>query len=82
MRREKEGGTEVSLRVAYLLPEQLRQYVGPVGVWGDVNDILQENLEMMKVGRLFHADHIESHFRKSLAYHDEVICTSAYHKWT
>ncbi|EIE18215.1 hypothetical protein COCSUDRAFT_60416 [Coccomyxa subellipsoidea C-169] len=47
--REKEGGTEVSLRVAYLLPEQLHQYVGPVGVWGDVNDILQENLDMMKV---------------------------------
>lgn len=82
MRREKEGGTEVSLRVAYLLPEQLRQYVGPVGVWGDVNDILQENLEMMKVGRLFHAAHNNSHTWKSLAYHDEMICTSAYHKWT
>ncbi len=49
-RREKDGGTEVNLRVAYLLPEQLRQYVGPVGVWGDINDILQENLEVMKVG--------------------------------
>ncbi len=50
MCREKDGGTEVNLRVAYLLPEQLRQYVGPVGVWGDINDILQENLEVMKVG--------------------------------
>ncbi|BDA47792.1 hypothetical protein COCOBI_11-0490 [Coccomyxa sp. Obi] len=46
--KEKDGGTEVNLRVAYLLPEQLRQYVGPVGVWGDINDILQENLEVMK----------------------------------
>jgi len=32
-----------------MLPEQLRQYVGPVGVWGDVNDILLENLQSMKV---------------------------------
>ena len=47
--REKDGGTEVALRVAYLLPEQLREFVGPVGVWGDVNDILQENLDAMKV---------------------------------
>ena len=48
--REKDGGTEVALRVAYMLPEQLREYVGPVGVWGDVNDILEENLAAMKVG--------------------------------
>ena len=47
--REKDGGTEVALRVAYMLPEQLREYVGPVGVWGDVNDILEENMAAMKV---------------------------------
>ena len=46
---EKEGGTEVILRVAYSLPDNLSSYVGPVGVWGDVNDILQENLICMKV---------------------------------
>lgn len=39
----------MNLRVSYLLPENLRSYVGPVGVWGDVNDILQENLLVMKV---------------------------------
>lgn len=39
----------VNLRVAYSLPENLSSYVGPVGVWGDVNDILQENLICMKV---------------------------------
>lgn len=50
--REKDGGTEVALRVAYLLPEQLREFVGPVGVWGDVNDILQENLDDMKVSKM------------------------------
>ena len=56
--REKDGGTEVALRVAYLLPEQLREFVGPVGVWGDVNDILQENLEAMKVSTVpTNADH-------------------------
>jgi len=46
---EVEHGTEVTLRVSYCLPENLRSYVGPVGVWGDVNDILQENLVCMKV---------------------------------
>ena len=46
---EVERGTEVTLRVSYRLPENLRSYVGPVGVWGDVNDILQENLVCMKV---------------------------------
>lgn len=39
----------MQLRVAYHLPEPLREFVGPVGVWGDVNDILQENLANMKV---------------------------------
>jgi hypothetical protein len=32
-----------------MLPEQLRDFVGPVGVWGDVNDILTENMQSMKV---------------------------------
>ena len=38
--------------MAYLLPEQLREFVGPVGVWGDVNDILRENLDAMKVSTM------------------------------
>lgn len=47
--RKTEGqAILVSLRVAYLMPENLRQYVGPVGVWGDVNDILTEGLLTMK----------------------------------
>ena len=39
----------MNLRVSYALPENLMSHVGPVGVWGDVNDILQENLILMKV---------------------------------
>ena len=39
----------MNLRVAYSLPANLSSYVGPVGVWGDVNDILQENLICMRV---------------------------------
>ena len=39
----------MNLRVAYNLPDNLASYVGPVGVWGDVNDILQENLICMRV---------------------------------
>ena len=38
--------------MAYHLPEQLREFVGAVGVWGDVDDILQENLANMKVRTL------------------------------
>lgn len=80
-RREKDGGTEVNLRVAYLLPEQLRQYVGPVGVWGDINDILQENLAVMKVGmnntrpsqRLLQ-EHIRLYWRAMLL--KNGLCTS------
>ena len=49
---EVDDGTEVNLRVSYAVPENLMSHVGPVGVWGDVNDILQENLILMKVGRL------------------------------
>lgn len=44
-----EDGTEVNLRIAYCLCAQLREFVGPVGVYGDVNDILKENMEKMKV---------------------------------
>ena len=39
----------MTLRLGYLLPENLMYYVGPVGVWGDVNDILLENMLTMKV---------------------------------
>ena len=39
----------VSLRVAYLLPSNLLHYVGPAGVWADINDILNQGLETMKV---------------------------------
>ena len=46
---EKEGATEVTLRVAYFLPNNLKDFVGPVGVWGDVEDILRENMSKMKV---------------------------------
>ena len=46
---EKEGATEVTLRVAYFLPNNLKEFVGPVGVWGDVEDILHENMSKMKV---------------------------------
>ena len=47
--REKDGGTEVNLRIAYALCAQLKEFVGPVGVYGDVNDILTDNLKTMKV---------------------------------
>lgn len=35
--------------MGYLLPANLLHYVGPVGVWGDVNDILIDGMEEMKV---------------------------------
>ena len=41
--------TKLSLRVAYQMPANLDLYVGPAGVWGDVNDILQSGLYVMKV---------------------------------
>lgn len=46
--REKDGGTEVNLRIAYALCAQLKEFVGPVGVYGSVNDILNENMVVMK----------------------------------
>lgn len=30
------------------MPANLDMYVGPAGVWGDVNDILQSGLHVMK----------------------------------
>ena len=39
----------MNLRIAYTMCTQLKHYVGPVGVYGDVNDILSVNLEKMKV---------------------------------
>ena len=41
--------SKLSLRVAYQMPANLDLYVGPAGVWGDVNDILQSGLDVMKV---------------------------------
>lgn len=37
------------MRVAYLLPDNLMHYVGPVGVWADIEDIIQDGLQIMKV---------------------------------
>lgn len=48
--------------MSYMLPEPLQQFVGPVGVWGDVNDILTENLEVMKVHGTFEFQIIVSAF--------------------
>ena len=42
--------SKLSLRVAYQMPANLDLYVGPAGVWGDINDILQSGLYVMKVG--------------------------------
>lgn len=42
-------GSKLVLRVAYLLPENLMHYVGPAGVWADVNEILSQGLHKMKV---------------------------------
>ena len=39
----------MNLRLAYALCAQLKTFVGPVGVYGDVNDILMENMDNMKV---------------------------------
>ena len=41
--------SRLSLRVGYQMPANLDMYVGPAGVWGDVNDILQSGLHVMKV---------------------------------
>ncbi len=40
--------SKLSLRLAYQMPANLDLYVGPAGVWGDVNDILQSSLYVMK----------------------------------
>ena len=40
----------MDLRMAYFLPEPLKQYVGPVGTYADVDEILQQNMQTMKVG--------------------------------
>lgn len=39
----------MDLRLAYFLPEPLKQYVGPVGTYADVDEILQQNMQTMKV---------------------------------
>lgn len=44
----ERGGTLVTLKLAYNLPENLREFVGKVGVWGDMNDILIENMDTYK----------------------------------
>ncbi|KAK9835807.1 hypothetical protein WJX74_008389 [Apatococcus lobatus] len=41
--------TEIEFHLAYKIPDQLREYVGPTGIWGDVDDILTENLNTMKL---------------------------------
>ena len=38
----------MELRLAYYLPEPLKQYVGPVGTYADVDEILQQNMQTMK----------------------------------
>ena len=38
----------MELRLAYFLPEPLKQYVGPVGIYADVDEILQQNMQTMK----------------------------------
>ncbi|KAK9806711.1 hypothetical protein WJX72_000223 [[Myrmecia] bisecta] len=45
----ENGGTDVTLNVGYVLPKPLETFVGVVAVWGDVNDILKENLYAMKL---------------------------------
>ena len=40
--------TVVALRIGYYMPLNLQEFVGPAGIWGDVNAILQENLQAMK----------------------------------
>lgn len=43
-----DGSTAVALRLGYYLPTNLRDWVGPVGVWGDVNALLEEDMRAMK----------------------------------
>ena len=46
---------KVTMRVAYLLPKNLSHYVGPAGVWADMNGILKTGLQTMKVCPQFSA---------------------------
>eukprot|EP00891_Asterochloris_glomerata_P008244 jgi/Astpho2/8244/Aster-x1503 len=43
-----DNSTQITLRVGYYLPEPLKDYVGPIGLYGHVNDILKENMSQMK----------------------------------
>lgn len=45
---EEGSGTDVTLRLGYYLPEQLNEFVGPLAIYGDVNDILQSCMDRMK----------------------------------
>ncbi len=38
----------VRLRLAYYLPINLRAFVGHVGVWADVNAVLEDDMQAMK----------------------------------
>ena len=43
-----DASTVVRLRLAYYLPINLREFVGHVGVWADVNAVLEGDLQAMK----------------------------------
>ncbi|KAK9839297.1 hypothetical protein WJX81_006452 [Elliptochloris bilobata] len=47
-REVDSSSTAVALRVAYYMPLNLQEFVGPAGIWGDVNAILEENMQAMK----------------------------------
>ncbi len=43
-----DASTVVRLRLAYYLPINLRAFVGHVGVWADVNAVLEDDMQAMK----------------------------------